>query len=225
MLGPVHPYDREDGYVPADRFATRPVVWAGDPIADGPDNVGDQSWLARAGSRAGSWRARRRVAPVPRREAAPAPMPPHASAPAPTKPTVVSNGVSKSAAKKARRKRAAQGLGISVSDLAVLRQRVATAEAEAARVGTRRRQGVAAKRLGLTEFELTSLKRALSGSPSLGAKLTARRVLGRNEAPTPPKKKVAMPIRRSMDSGDGRRVPHCTACDRPISVNGMCGCS
>lgn len=181
MLGNVHPYDRDDGYIPDPSFATRPEVWKGDRYADGPDNSTDPAWRAQHTSVAGGRPLRNRpqgeteevgsgrngTSSDRARVGTRSPRPVAARPPA---------------SKAERKALIARSLGLSAVDVQRVRRIEQDTGARQPRATTAARRSVVAKALGISVEELRLLRRALSGDTYVDAAGVARVVLGKGKS-------------------------------------------
>lgn len=178
MLGNVHPYDRDDGYIPDPQFATRPEVWKGDQYADGPDNATDPVWRSRTSSRGG-------VGPIQSRshgeveKVDPVRGQMHRVQPRPAARSPKPIGVHTSRSKAEQRSLVARSLGLSTIDIERVRRIEKATQATQTGATPAARRSAAARTLGISAADLKQLRHALTGEAFIDVTRIALVVLGK----------------------------------------------
>jgi len=144
MMGPVHPYDRSDGYTPASRWATR------HEIANSAEDIIDTE-SGRVPSNGGS-----APAPLVPPKAASRPVPPRTQQPSPPR---------KTTSRSERAQKVAADLHITTEELRVLRTRVGNAQAEARGLARSDALTYVSKHAGLSVEDLLEYRAAESRYP------------------------------------------------------------
>ena len=183
MLGNVHPYDRDDGYIPDPSFATRPEVWKGDQYADGPDNSTDPGGVP--GSLRGGGRPLRNRPQGETEEVGSA-----RNGTSSDRSRVGTRGPRPAAEAPTRIEGRTQSidprsLGLSAVDVQRVRRIEQDAGARQPRATTAARRIAVAKALGISVEELRLLRRALAGDTYVDAAGVARVVLGKGKRSAP----------------------------------------